>query len=79
MSKQHIVYFEYLTAGEHGSDKFRYSSPAEAQAKFQEFRHAIEQNFAGCPAAEVVDEPGFFGIIDNQGGDWAKVICQQGM
>lgn len=74
----YIVYFEYYSAGESGNDKYRFTDRQEAVDKMDEFKRAIKMNFSDCPDSEIIDEPDFFGIMDHQSGDFAKVILQQG-
>ena len=68
------VTFQYKAGNEHGSDDYRFSHEEDAQEKFLSMKEIIEVQFQGCPDAEVVDEPDFFGIIDHSSGDWAKVF-----
>lgn len=74
--KTFIVYFEYFSNGESGSDKYRFTAQEEAIAKMEEFKRAIKMNFSDCPNAETIDEPDFFGILDHTSGDYAKAILQ---
>lgn len=71
-----IVYFEYFTNGEIGSDKYRFSAQTDAIHKMEELKCAIKSNFCDCPNAETIHEPNFFGIIDHATGDYAKVFLQ---
>lgn len=75
MSK-YIVYFEYYSEGESGNDKYRFASEAEAFGKMEELKQAIISNFCDTPGCETIDEHDFFGIMDNQTKDYAKVIIQ---
>ena len=68
------VTFQYKAGNEHGSDDYRFSKKEEAQEKFLSLKELIEVQFQGCDDAEVIDEPDFFGIMDNTNGDWAKVF-----
>ena len=67
------VTFSYYTGSESASDTFHFSDEQAALDKVAELRDVIEHNFAGCPGAEVVDEPGFFGIRDVSDGSFARV------
>ena len=67
--KRYEVTFSYYSA----SDSFHFSDEQAARDKVAELRDVIEHNFAGCPDAEVVDEPGFFGIRDPRDGAFARV------
>lgn len=67
------VTFSYFSDGESGNDKFSFASHDEAQAKFDEHRAAIEQEFGGCTNADRIDETGTFGIMDRDCGSWARV------
>lgn len=69
-----IVTFQYYNESEDGCDTFRFNSEEKAMDKFSELCEIIRARFEYCPDAEVVDEPNFFGIIDHDSGDWAKVI-----
>lgn len=68
------VDFTYYSDGESGTDTYRMTSEAELNAKVQELRQAIEDNFAGCLEPERIDEDDFFGIMDHASGDFAKII-----
>lgn len=69
-----LVVFQYYSESEDGRDDYRFSREEDAQEKFLSLKEIIEVQFQGCPNAEVVDEPDFFGIIDHSTGDWAKVF-----
>lgn len=69
-----VVAFQYYSESEDGRDDYRFSREEDAQEKFLSLKEIIEVQFQGCPNAEVVDEPDFFGIIDHSTGDWAKVF-----
>ena len=69
-----LVAFQYYSESEDGRDDYRFSCEEDAQEKFLSLKEIIEVQFQGCPNAEVVDEPDFFGIIDHSTGDWAKVF-----
>jgi hypothetical protein len=68
------VTFQYKAGNEHGSDDYRFSKKEETQEKFLSLKELIEVQFQGCDDTEVIDEPDFFGIMDNTNGDWAKVF-----
>ena len=68
------VSFQYYSNNEHGSDDYRFSHEKDAQEKFLSLKALIEVQFQGCSNAEIINEPDFFGIIDHNTGDWAKVI-----
>lgn len=68
------VTFQYFCENEDGCDKFRFSSEEKAMNKFCELSEIIRAQFDIYPDAEVIDEPDFFGIINNATGEWAKVI-----
>ena len=68
------VIFQYYSESEDGRDEFRFTNDTEAQEKFESLKEIIEVQFADCPDAEIVNEPDFFGIIDQSTGDWAKVM-----
>lgn len=68
------VVFQYFSKSEDGRDEFRFTNETEAQEKFESLKEIIEVQFADCQNAEIVDEPDFYGIIDQSTGDWAKVI-----
>ncbi len=72
----YIVYFEYYSEGEIGNDKYRFTNADDAFDKMRELARAIKANFAESIGCEVLDEPDFFGIIDNATGDFAKVILK---
>ena len=74
--KNFIVYFEYFTDGESGSEKHRFSEEQAALDKMAEFISVIETNFSDCRHTEILHEPDFFGIRDHATGDFAKVIFQ---
>ena len=65
------VSFQYYNESEDASETFRFASEEKAMNKFCD-----REQFDNCPDAEVIDEPDFFGIIDHDSGDWAKVIIQ---
>ena len=67
------VTFDYFSDGESGNDKFSFTSQGEAQAKFDEHRAAIEQEFGDCANADRIDETDTFGIMDRDCGSWARV------
>lgn len=69
-----IVSFQYYSESEDGRDDYRFSNEGEAQEKFESLKEIIKAQFLGCHDTEIVDEPDFFGIIDHNSGDWAKVI-----
>ncbi len=71
--KRYEVTFSYYSGNESASDSFHFSDEQAARDKVAELRDVIEHNFAGCPDAEVVDEPGFFGIRDPRDGAFARV------
>lgn len=68
------VSFQYYSNNEHGSDDYRFSQEKDAQEKFLSLKALIEVQFQGCSNADIIDEPDFYGIIDHNTGDWAKVI-----
>ena len=70
------VSFQYCNESEDASETFRFASEEKAMNKFCELAELIREQFDNCPDAEVIDEPDFFGIIDHDSGDWAKVIIQ---
>ncbi len=72
----YIVYFEYYSDGEIGNDKYRFTNADDAFDKMRELTRAIKANFAESLEREVLDEPDFFGIIDNATGDFAKVLLK---
>ncbi len=67
------VTFSYFSDGESGNDKFNFACRDEAQAKFDEHRAAIEQEFGGCANTDRIDEADTFGIMDCDCGSWARV------
>lgn len=67
------VTFSYFSDGESGNDKFNFASHDEAQAKFDEHRAAIEQEFGGCANTDRINEADTFGIMACGSGSWAKV------
>ncbi|MCQ2290816.1 MAG: hypothetical protein MJZ63_06050 [Muribaculaceae bacterium] len=74
----YIVYFEYYSAGESGNDKYRFTDRQEAVDKMDEFKRAINMNFSDCPDSVIINEPDFFGIMNQQSGHFDKVILQKG-
>jgi len=70
------VTFQYSAGSEHGSDDYRFSNKEEAQEKFLSLKEIIKMQFTDCPNTEVIDEPDFFGILDNTTGDWARVMME---
>lgn len=70
------VEFKYYSSGEQGSDSYRFSNSDEAMEKFASLSEIIKVQFEDCPSAEIVDEPDFFGIIDHNSGDWARVTIE---
>lgn len=68
------VTFQYFSESEDGCDTFSFSSEEKALNKFAEMAEIISEQFDGCTSAEVIDEPGFFGIVDHETGDWGKVF-----
>ncbi len=68
-----VVTLDYYNEGESGNDKYSYSSRLEAEDKFGEYRHAIEQEFCGCNDTDIIDEDDEFGMMDIATGSWAKV------
>lgn len=75
--EKYLVYFEYYSEGESGGDKFRFTTRKEALDKMEEYKTAIKVNFEGCTDAELIDEDDFFGILDHDSGDYAKVILSE--
>ncbi len=73
----YIVYFEYLSAGEIGNDKYRFTNADDAFEKMKELARAIKVNFADIPQCDILDEIDFYGIIDKSTGDFAKVILKE--
>lgn len=73
------VYFEYYSQGERGSDDYRFACREEARAKVEELRAAIVAGFEASGDLEVIDEEGFYGIMDRATGDYAKVIIVPGL
>ena len=73
--KRFEVTFTYYSGSESASDSFHFSDEQAARDKMAELRDVIEYNFEGCPDAEVVDEPGFFGIRDPRDGSFARVTA----
>ena len=72
--KKYEVSFSYYSEGSSATDTFHYSDEAAAREKFLELRDVIEHNYADCPEAEIIDEPGFFGMRDPGDGSFARVI-----
>ena len=68
------VSFQYYSDNEDGRDDYRFSKESDALEKFESLKEIIRIQFIDCANAEVIDEPDFFGIIDHQSGDWAKVV-----
>lgn len=67
------IHFSYFNDGEIGNDTYHVTSETELNAKTQELRTAIELNFDGRKDLDVIDEEGFFGIMDRKTGDYAKL------
>lgn len=74
MKNQHRVYFEFMSGGESGQDCYCFSEKNVAAAKIEELKQTINDNFSGEMKCEIIDEDDFYGIIDHQSGDFAKVF-----
>ena len=72
--KKHIVYYEYASESESGSNRYLFDDKEEAMSKFTELSSVIEELFAQETDVELIDEDDFFGIRDQRTGDYAKVV-----
>ena len=71
---KHIVYYEYASESESGSNRYHFDDKEEAMSKFTELSSVIEELFAQETDVELIDEDDFFGIRDQRTGDYAKVV-----
>ncbi|MBR6282779.1 MAG: hypothetical protein IKR25_00590 [Muribaculaceae bacterium] len=71
--KRYEVTFSCYTGSESASDTFHFADAQAARDKVSELRNMIEHNFLTISEAEIVDEPGFFGIRDPRDGSFARV------
>ena len=74
--KKHIVYYEYASESESGTNRYRFNNEEDARNKFAELSETIEELFGRETDVECIDEDDFFGIRDNYTGDYAKVLLQ---
>lgn len=72
--KKHIVYYEYASESESGSNRYHFDNKEDAMSKFTELSSVIEELFAQETDVERIDEDDFFGIRDQRTGDYAKVV-----
>ena len=72
--KRYIVYYEYASESESGSNRYKFEKEEDAFNKFAELSAIIEEIFSMEADVERIDETDFFGIRDLYTGDYAKVI-----
>jgi hypothetical protein len=72
--KKYLVYYEYASDSEGGSNRYHFDNEADALNKFAEMSSVIEELFAQETDVERIDEDDFFGIRDQHTGDYAKVV-----
>lgn len=72
--KKYVVYYEYASESESGTNRYRYNSEEDAWDKFAELSETIEELFSMETDVERIDEDDFFGIRDLYTGDYAKVV-----
>ena len=72
--KRYIVYYEYASESESGSNSYHFDNKEDAMSKFTELSSVIEELFAQEADVERIDEDDFFGIRDQRTGDYAKVV-----
>lgn len=74
--KKYVVYYEYASESESGTNRYRFDNEEDAWDKFAELSETIEEIFSMETDVERIDEDDFFGIRDRRTGDYAKVLLQ---
>ncbi|MBO4813437.1 MAG: hypothetical protein J5523_00595 [Muribaculaceae bacterium] len=74
--KKYVVYYEYASESESGTNRYRFDNKEDALNKFAELSETIEELFGMENDVERIDEDDFFGIRDRRTGDYAKVLLQ---
>ena len=74
--KKYVVYYEYASESESGTNRYRFDNKEDALNKFGELSETIEELFGMENDVERIDEDDFFGIRDRRTGDYAKVLLQ---
>ena len=74
--KKYVVYYEYASESESGTNRYRFNNEEDALNKFAELSETIEELFGMENDVERIDEDDFFGIRDRRTGDYAKVLLQ---
>ena len=72
--KRYIVYYEYASESESGTNHYKFEKEEDAFNKFAELSAIIEEIFSMEADVERIDEDDFFGICDQHTGDYAKVV-----
>lgn len=74
--KKYVVYYEYASESESGTNRYRFDNKEDALNKFAKLSETIEELFGMENDVERIDEDDFFGIRDRRTGDYAKVLLQ---
>lgn len=72
--KRYLVYYEYASESESGTNRYHFDNEEDALNKFAELSETIEELFGMETDVERIDEDDFFGIRDKRTGDYAKVV-----